>query len=156
MTDIVSLNGYLLCKIVWRPERNNLLDDLKNNDQLSKEIGQIVTDELSLNIDIEKWFNDYYAVYLLWLDDLSNEVYDINSSVNLLMRDAVKKTNEKLASRKIALFYWFDVDRTIHPGWEWIDDPIDHKPLQTLDSSYADNNRKIALDHFMVFPAPTS
>ena len=144
-----------LCKLMWLPGRNMIFGDVRTNDPLImnyRSTSKVLNSTLGKYFDLDKWHNDYTLLYHSWLDDKSDEISDINSKINSEAIDAVKKVNAELKKMNTILFYWFDIDRSLYPDWIWVNNPIDNKMLDTLDFLVSSNNRKVCLEHFLIFP----
>jgi len=106
---------------------------------------------LNKEINITNWKDEYYKLYLDWLHNDNESIYDINHPINLNMINALIKVNQLAFEFKI--YYWFDVNRDKYPEFVWNVCPLSGTPLIALANSFHINNKKISSVFPLIFPS---
>jgi hypothetical protein len=101
-------------------------------------------------LDIAKWQDNYYKLYLEWLHDDDESIYDINHPINVEIVNSLIKVNNIASNFKI--YFWFDVDRDKYPKFIWKVCPMSGMQLISLPHNFHLNNRKISPLFPLIFP----
>ena len=104
---------------------------------------------LEKEVGTSEWIREFAEIYNLWLEDDSNEMYDIFNEVNLSM---IKKLDHYNSTAQEKVYYWFDVDRVEHPDFKWKTCPLSNSELIDLGEKVPKKNRLMSKNHSIIFP----
>jgi len=140
-----------LYKVMWAAEGAAIIWSMRQNQHDTH--CDVLAHLLGKYIDIQAWAENYEAYYHKWLDADDVTIYTIGTPLVDSMRSAIKQFNKQEQHR---LYYWFDVDRTELPDFQWQRSPLSDEALLELPGSFSAVNRYIAPTDFLVFPADSS
>jgi hypothetical protein len=145
---IEDLKGKQLLKIMWVPGAESLLWNMKDESQLSSQ--SAIYKLVEGNSEIVSWASRFDQLYEQWLEGDNDVIYDVKHEVNREILSILRTLNTSLS--ELAIFYWFDVDRTDNDDFVWTESPFSGKPLLDLGPDYHFLNRLVSLEDYVVFP----
>jgi hypothetical protein len=144
-----DLKNKEIFKVMWLPKESRILLNVKNEEFVT--LNSSIYERLSIYIDIPRWIILYEKKYSDWLNNDENSIYNINDNLNKKMVDALRQLNESYIDKRI--FYWFDIDRTNNPNFDWEYCPLSEKKLIFLGYDYPKINSLISPDFPLIFPS---
>jgi len=107
-------------------------------------------DLLNEHIDVSNWIENYSNLYLEWLNNDVEYIFDINHFINSNMVNSLIELNE--STKEFKIYYWFDVNRDKYPDFVWDFCPLSDTLLINLPDSFHMNNKKISTVFPLIFP----
>lgn len=100
---------------------------------------------------MKEWYKQYGHFYNTWLNEDSNELYDLKRAVHIDMVGYLAGVNEKLSD--LRFYYWFDVDRSAKENYISKECPLSGEKLLRLGENYFYTNRLVSTIYPICFPA---
>ena len=133
---------------MWLPSIEECLFSLEDESNFNE---PRIKNIIKSSLDLQTWHNNFTVLYKNWLNDNSEEIYNINSAINLEIIRKITSLNQHL--KEVKIFYWFDIDRSksCNEDYLWQHCPLSNLPLIELKSVHP-NNKYISSKHPLVFP----
>ena len=144
MEDLINKKMFKIMSVLSQYE---IIWDMKTECEIPRT--ENLYNGLEKFINIEEWVREYYSFYKKWLYEDAICIYDISSSINQMMINAIIAYNDSNGNK---LLYWFDVDRDIDEQFKWKLCPLSGTELIQLGDDYHPNNRLISSVYPLVFP----
>lgn len=141
-----DLENKELVKIMWIPGTKKVLWNMKNEKQYldNKLFYVFLNSQLNLNV----WVQEYTKLYRSWLENDDVSIFDLNHKINFNMIKSIKKFN--MLSSAVILFYWFDVERSSQPEFQWEKCPKSQSQLISLGDEFHYLNRFVSKDYLVL------
>lgn len=135
-------------KVMWAADGANIIWNMKQEE--SDAARAALAALLPKYIDVPAWAKSYADYFHRWLEADDAAIYNLGAPLATSMRHAIKRFNKQEQHK---LYYWFDINRTESPDFQWQRSPLSGEELLELPSSFSAVNRYIAPTDFLVFPA---
>ncbi|NIG53543.1 hypothetical protein [Chitinophaga sp. Cy-1792] len=141
-------NNKQIYTLMWLPAEDEIIFRAKDESPVAA--NDSLYSHLKKHIHLHQWKVRYTAAYRQWLDNDNNAIYDISNEINKSMIAALIKLNEDLETK--AVFFWFDIDRSVTDEFTWKCCPVSGKKLITLGKEYTKKNAFVSPDYPLIFP----
>ena len=138
-----------LYKIMWVPATKKVIWDIKTEKQIGL-TAQPYTDIEREGFNLYEWITNYKSLYRQWLKEDIQNIFDINHETNKKMVNLVHLLNTKNNCYK--LLFWLDVNRYVHPDFEWKLCPIGGTKLKKFDQPFPSVNKNYSNSYPIVMP----